>query len=116
MLASSMDPERLRALAKSCRAYFAGDRDAVPPGLCEVLDELTSPTGGAFPVAERIVETAGELSVTLALADDDRAERGAVARAAVAHGIRVLAALIERGYEVGELEQVLDGLLASPKT
>ena len=42
MLASRMNPERLRALAKSCRAYFAGDRDAVPPGLREVLDELTS--------------------------------------------------------------------------
>ena len=108
-----MNPERLRALALSCRAYFAGDREGLPAGLRAVLDELTSPTGGAFPVAEHIVETAGELSVTMALADEDRAERGAVARAAVVHGIRVLAALIERGYEIAELEHELDALLVA---
>lgn len=106
-----MSPERLRALAACIRDYFAGRRAALPPEMLRLLDELTAPTGGAFPVAERIVETAGELSITLALADEDRAERAAVSRATVVHGIRVLAALVERGYELADLDHEIDRLL-----
>lgn len=106
-----MSPERLRALALCIRDYFGGRRAELPPEMIRVLDELTAPTGGAFPVAERIVETAGELSVTLALADEDRAERVAVTRATVIHGVRVLAALVERGYELADLDHEIDRLL-----
>ncbi len=107
-----MNPDRLTQLGAAIKHYAGGHRELVPPGLLPVLDGLAAPTGGAFPTAERIVESAGELSVAMALSDEKHGERAAVARAAVLHGIRVLSALVERGYGLAEIDRELDLLLA----